>query len=264
MVVRVLCWNIHKGIGGLDRKYQLGRTIGVFEELRPDVALLQEVSFGLPRTRHDDQFEILREASGLPHGILAPQHRFRYGGYGNVILSRWPLEQVVHTDLTIGGAKRRGASHATTTVSTNGTAAKVVFTTLHLGLRSREREQQMQRLLRAFQEHTLSHLAAIVLGGDLNDVGGNLGERWLHPHGFSRAGVATATFPAILPMQPLDGLFVRGSVKVLEVRAPRTPAIARASDHLPILADLQLPHHDSRPLCAELPHRNQMVARGLS
>jgi len=264
MVVRVLCWNIHKGIGGLDRKYQLGRTIGVFEELRPDVALLQEVSFGLPRTRQDDQFEILREASGLPYGILAPQHRFRCGGYGNVILSRWPLEQVVHTDLTIGVAKRRGASHATTTVRTNGTAAKVVFTTLHLGLRSYERERQMWRLLRAFQEHALSDRAAVVLGGDLNDVGGNLGERWLHPHGFSRAGVATATFPAILPMQPLDGLFVRGPIKVLEVRAPRTPAIARASDHLPLLADLLVPHTDARLTPIELPHRNPIAVPGFS
>ena len=34
MKVRILSWNIHKGIGGIDRKYELGRVVEELEACR--------------------------------------------------------------------------------------------------------------------------------------------------------------------------------------------------------------------------------------
>src|SRR5438477_11751971 len=107
MRVRVVTWNIHKGIGGVDRRYRLERVVKVLHDLSPDLALLQEVSDDLPRSRFHDQAEMLSEALGMRHMAFHPEHRFNISGYGNAILSRWPLFDVHHLDLTVGRKKRR-------------------------------------------------------------------------------------------------------------------------------------------------------------
>ena len=43
MHFRLISYNIHKGIGGVDRRYDLGRVIETINFYRPDIALLQEV-----------------------------------------------------------------------------------------------------------------------------------------------------------------------------------------------------------------------------
>src|SRR5664279_2425739 len=94
MHFRVVSWNIHKGIGGADRRYRLERIIEVLQLLAPDVALLQEVAEDMPRSGFHDQPSALAEALGMKHLAFGPEHRFKMGGYGNAILSRWPLSDV--------------------------------------------------------------------------------------------------------------------------------------------------------------------------
>src|SRR5512143_1850699 len=108
MRVRVVTWNIHKGIGGVDRRYRLERIISVLRDLHVDLALLQEVSDDLPRSRFHDQAELLAPELRMAHYAFHPEHRFSVGGYGNAILARWPLFDLHHTDLTIGTRKKRG------------------------------------------------------------------------------------------------------------------------------------------------------------
>src|SRR5262245_12622822 len=59
--VRLLSYNIHKGIGGVDRKYRLERVIEVIEEQNPDLLCLQEVTKGAARTSRDDQPRLLAD-----------------------------------------------------------------------------------------------------------------------------------------------------------------------------------------------------------
>ena len=42
--IRVVSWNIHKAIGGVDRRYDLSRVTDVLAEQKPHIALLQEVA----------------------------------------------------------------------------------------------------------------------------------------------------------------------------------------------------------------------------
>ena len=60
--MRLLSYNIHKGIGGRDRRYRLERIIQVIEAENPDFICLQEVDRHVARTRHDDQPRKLSEA----------------------------------------------------------------------------------------------------------------------------------------------------------------------------------------------------------
>ena len=65
--MRVLSYNIHKGIGGRDRRYRLERVIEVISTEKPDFVCLQEVDRNVRRSRFDNQPECLAEALGLEH-----------------------------------------------------------------------------------------------------------------------------------------------------------------------------------------------------
>jgi endonuclease/exonuclease/phosphatase family metal-dependent hydrolase len=240
MRLSVVSWNIHKGIGGMDRRYRIDRVVAVLAEIAPDVALLQEVTDGLPRASFHDQAELLAEALGMEHVAFGPQHRFSIGGYGNAILSRHPISHVEEIDLTIGRRKRRGAIGAHLRLRAGGHQRTVALFNLHLGLAGSERALQLERFLGSPALGHLHQPTPVVIGGDLNDVWGSLGPRFLAPAGFVRAGRAINTFPAAVPMRPLDGIFVRGHVRAHTCAPLKNPLTRQASDHLPLCAELEL------------------------
>jgi endonuclease/exonuclease/phosphatase family metal-dependent hydrolase len=240
MRLRVVTWNIHKGIGGVDRRYRLDRTVDVLSTLQPDIALLQEVAEGMPRCGMDLQLEHLSEKLEMKHVAFGAEHRFRVGGYGNAILSRYPLTDSTRIDLTIGRRKQRGLvktrAHAKLE---HGTRSVVVFN-LHLGLSGSERATQLERFLACDPFAHLHRDTPLIVGGDFNDVWASLGQRFLEPVGFVRACKLAPTFPAALPLRPLDGLWIRGGIKVVSSHPVRTGMAKVASDHLPIVADLEV------------------------
>jgi endonuclease/exonuclease/phosphatase family metal-dependent hydrolase len=240
MRFKVLTYNIHKGIGGVDRRYRIERVVGVVSEQQPDIALLQEVSEDMPRSHFHDQAELLAEALKMPYVAYGPEHRFTMGGYGNAILSRWPLSRVERVDLTIGTRKRRGVLQARARVRFEKHARTVVIYNMHLGLAGSERALQMQRFLSCDPFKGLHHRTPVVVGGDLNDLWGTLGPRFMIPAGFARAGALANTFPAVLPVRPLDAIFVRGDIRVRTCHACLSVLARAASDHLPLVAELDL------------------------
>jgi len=247
MRLRVVTWNIHKGIGGVDRRYRLDRTVSVLASLHPDLALLQEVAEGMPRCGSDDQLQELSKSLDMKHVAYGPEHRFRVGGYGNAILSRFPLTDSARIDLTIGRRKQRGLVKTRAHAKLEQGTRSVVAFNLHLGLSGAERATQLERFLEC---HPFAHLhkdTPIVVGGDFNDVWASLGQRFLEPAGFVRAGKLLPTFPAALPLRPLDGLWIRGGISVISAHPVRTGLAKSASDHLPIVAELEVTAagHDS-------------------
>ena len=73
MRFRLLTYNIHKGIGGVDRRYRPERIVETIGHYEPDIVFLQEVDDGVPRSRRDRQVDLLAEALELPHrGQAAP------------------------------------------------------------------------------------------------------------------------------------------------------------------------------------------------
>lgn len=241
MRIRVVTWNIHKGIGGMDRRYDFDRVAEVLRRIDADLALLQEVSDDLPRSKFHDQAEMLAEALNMPHLAFHPEHRFSMGGYGNAILSRWPLTHVHHVDLTIGWRKKRGVLQARARIRLpRGRSRTVMIHNMHLGLAGAERGKQIERFLASEPFARLHERTPIVVAGDLNDVWGTLGPRFFVPRGFARAGPLGNTFPAYMPMRALDGIFVRGDLHVERAHVVRSNLTAQASDHLPLTAELQL------------------------
>jgi endonuclease/exonuclease/phosphatase family metal-dependent hydrolase len=96
--IRLMTYNIHNGIGR-DRIYDLRRIEAVIRSEAPDIVALQEVDRGMARSRFDDQARLLGEALGMyaVHCITLEKER---GGFGNALLSRFPLLLNRRYDLT--------------------------------------------------------------------------------------------------------------------------------------------------------------------
>lgn len=234
--IKILTWNIHKGIGGVDRRYSLERIAQVISEARPDIALLQEVADRWPGAGRDLQAERLAQMTDLKELCFAPEHRFREGGYGNAILSRFSIMDSYRVDLKIGWRKQRSALQARLRVPGEEGRA-IVVTNTHLGLAESERRRQLRLLFESRQLMESAHPA--ILGGDLNDVFGGLEKRFFQAKHFKRAVPRARSFPAAMPVFCLDGLFVRG-MEVLGGDVLRSSATRAASDHLPLLATVSL------------------------
>jgi endonuclease/exonuclease/phosphatase family metal-dependent hydrolase len=241
--LRLLTYNIHKGIGGVDRRYRPERITAVLGHYDPHIVLLQEVDDGARRSRRDRQAEMFAQALGMPHRAFFPNVRVRGGGsYGNAVLSRFPIVAASNIDLTYPGRKRRSALHAALHVTGphGGRSRTVHVFNLHLGLAGFEREWQLERF---FANHPFAGLARrtpVIVGGDFNDVWGRLGPAFFKPAEFHVPEQPARTFPAWAPVRALDAVYVRGDLRVHHIYRSHLREARFASDHLPLSADLEL------------------------
>jgi endonuclease/exonuclease/phosphatase family metal-dependent hydrolase len=235
-----MTWNIHKGIGGMDGRYNLDRVIRTIRQCRPDVVHLQEVDDDAPRSAHHRQVDVLADALEMPHRAYQPNVTLRRGAYGNAVISRFPLHRAHHLDLTLRFKKRRGAQIVTCVVPVRNHPLPVVLVNLHLGLIEFEQKIQLRRLLACDEVKALEADRPLIVAGDMNDVLGRLGRHILRPNGFHDACNGKATFPAFLPLRALDQIFYRGSVELHRCFIARSEVARQASDHLPLVADFHL------------------------
>ncbi|MCX4242383.1 endonuclease/exonuclease/phosphatase family protein [Paraliomyxa miuraensis] len=241
MRLRALSYNIHKCIGGIDRRYQPERVIATIAHYAPDLVMLQEVDAGAKRSGGHRQADMLAEALGLRHHAWFPNVFLRSGGaYGNAVLSRFPCRTAFNMDLSLAGRKARSVLHTVVRIRVGSRSRTVHVFNLHLGLRQDERRRQLVRFLGS---HPFAHMHArtpVIVAGDFNDVYGTLGARLLVPAGFRAMPSAPNTFPAYAPLRPLDAFFVRGDVQIRRVARGEISMARRASDHLPLVVDLEL------------------------
>ena len=219
MRLRVLSYNIHKCIGGVDRRYQPERVAEVIKNLDCDVLMLQEVDAGVARSNRDSQVDILGEALGLKYRTWYPNVTVRGGGqYGNAILSRYPLIESTNIDLTQRFKKPRSVLHGVIRVRHDEIDRTVHVFNMHLGLARYERKRQLQMFLDSHPFANLHEETPVVVGGDRRP----------------------RTFPAWGPLRALDGIFVRGQVDFLGLARCDSDLARRASDHRPLVAEVRL------------------------
>ncbi|MBA4175653.1 MAG: endonuclease [Leptothrix sp. (in: Bacteria)] len=251
--LRVATYNIHKGVRGVGPRKRLEiHNLGMaVEALDADLVFLQEVRAF--HTREARRFE--RTSFGWPTQgqaeFLAPDgyevaYRSnavtRHGEHGNALLSRWPMGDVGHHDVSDHRFEQRGLLHVP--VSWNGATVHAVV--VHFGLVHRSRVRQVQRLAR-FIESAVPAGEMVVVAGDFNDWGERLDEP-MAELGLHRAAAPGArrgescTFPSLAPVFALDRFYVRG-LACRSTMVPRGSTWARMSDHLPLVAELVLAGH---------------------
>ncbi len=247
MIVRVITYNIHKCIGGVDRRYDPSRIADTLAHYTPDIVLMQEVDEGARRSNGDRQVDVLGDRLGFPHRTYFPNVQVRGGGeYGNAILSRFPIIETRNIDLSVGRKKRRSVLHAICRIRHTDLDRTLHLYNMHLGLAQYERRIQLRNFLDSHPFRHIDHHTPVVVGGDLNDVWGSLG-RLLLPAGFRGVERKPRTFPAWAPMRPLDAIYVRGDAELARLERGEIELALRASDHRPLIAEVTIhghaPHH---------------------
>ncbi len=223
--IRLATYNIHRAIG-TDGRFDAERIARVLKEIDADVMALQEVE-----SRHGspDFLDMLASTIGQ-RAVAGPTLLKPDSAYGNALLSRCKIIDVQRVDLSVPAREARGALDVR--LDCRGVALRVLAT--HLGLRPAERRQQIRTLLARLET---DDRALTVLMGDLNEWflwGRPL--RWLHR--FFKRTPAPATFPSGFPLFALDRLWVEPRDRLRRVYAHASPLARRASDHLPLVAEI--------------------------
>ena len=246
-VLRVATYNIHKGVRGVGPRRRLEiHNLGLgIEALDSDLVFLQEVrasnkrealqfpdtNIGWPRMPQADYlapagYDVAYRTNAVT----------KHGEHGNALLSRWPLGDIGHQDVSDHRFEQRGLLHVP--VQWNDTTVHAIVA--HLGLMHSGRVRQVERIS-AFIESVVPHGEAIVLAGDFNDWGEKL-DAPMRRMGLQRAHCEATpiprTFPSLVPFFSLDRIYQRG-FRCTSCHAPRGNAWARMSDHLPLVAELE-------------------------
>lgn len=241
-VLRVVTYNIHKGVRGVGagRRLEIHNLGHAIARFGADLVCLQEV-----RKLHRGEEKFFAHWPNAPQAdFLAPEgytavYRTnaitKHGEHGNALLSRWPVLAHRHEDMSDHRFEQRGLLHSEVTL--HGQTVHVLV--VHLGLLRASRVRQLQQLCR-YVERDIAPDAPVLVAGDFNEWGPML-ERELAGVGLSTLRKAgCATFPSRLPLLQLDHVFSRG-LHALRLEVPRGAQWAKLSDHLPLIAEFELP-----------------------
>jgi endonuclease/exonuclease/phosphatase family metal-dependent hydrolase len=232
--LRVATYNVHR-CRGLDGRTMPGRIADVIRAIEPDVIALQEVIGAGPHSQgHAEELGAL-----LGMGwVMAPARHLRGALFGNVVLSRFPIRHHAQYDLSWKTCEPRCCQRVD--IDVDGDILHLY--NVHLGTAFLERRHQAQRLSTILHDRRIGE-PKIVLG-DFNEWMRGLATSVLSERLQSidlRAHLRRRrTYPGVFPVVHLDHIYYAGNVEVAKLELPRSRLSLMASDHLPLVADLQV------------------------
>ena len=236
--IRVMTYNIHhaeppKNPGAVDMD-TIAETI---RKGNPDIVFLQEVDKNTGRAGYSgDQAKALGEALNMNAVFYSARPHLR-GHYGVAILSKYPLEKVQKHMLTVENEQTEQRVLGTAIVDLPGIDSIMVAAT-HLQHNSAtNRVQQVQDIARILGTQQIP----TIIGGDLNEFESTTEFFSIFDATFKRtcAGAnCPFTFSAQRPASVIDYLAFR-PVQAFNILSHDVIHENYASDHLPVLAELQ-------------------------
>jgi len=230
-----MTYNIHVGVG-MDKTLDLERIADVIMKEKPDLVGLQEVDRGVRRTEGKDEIAELAKLTRMDYAFA---HNLDYQGgqYGVAILSRTLIQKVEHQKYeNLRESERRGMLR----VQIDLGGKPIDFVTTHLDYqfadgRLFETEQLLRFLSRA--KHPL------IVVGDFNDEPSGdsyqLMMKSFEDAWTSRRSKETGlSYPADKPVKRIDYIFLGRGDGWRVKKAWIVESLA--SDHLPVVADLEL------------------------
>jgi endonuclease/exonuclease/phosphatase family metal-dependent hydrolase len=220
MRLRVATFNVHH-CRGLDGRIDLARTAGIVARMGADVVALQELDRGLPRSGMVDQPAELAAKLGMEVTFYPTLQRSE-GEYGIGVAARRGLDEVRYIPLPqADDEEKRGA------IVAEFDPLRIVAT--HLSTARSARRLQ----LGALHDLVRAWTGPTVLLGDLNTPAGGL--RGLLSEGWEGA-FGHRTLLRRIGRRQIDHVLVTRGVRILRAWTIRT----QASDHLPLIADLEV------------------------
>jgi endonuclease/exonuclease/phosphatase family metal-dependent hydrolase len=213
----------------------LGRIMKVIRESEADIVALQEVDHVVAEGARMPNIKKLAEAAGFhvyEQTVRVLLRETGVMGYGNTTLVRLPPEQVTYHDITIPGREARGMIELRLKIK--GFLLCIMNT--HLGLQQWERHRQFNRLGALLKDSTQD----TVLAGDFNEWWPGSGALREMDRLFGEQQPAISTWPSQRPFFALDRIWVKPAHYLRYLGAYITPLARVASDHLPLMARLEI------------------------
>lgn len=237
MRLKFASYNIHKAVG-TDGRRDADRIITVLREMDADIIALQEVDL-----RTGPRASVLERAAldDTPWKPVDVARRPRsLGWHGNALLVRRRFKVLGKDSLDLPTLEPRGAACAD--IEVDGVRIRVAG--MHLDLSGLRRRDQIRAVLR----HVTAHYPACptVLMGDFNQWGNQSGAMKEFAQGWHILDTGRS-FPSRRPIARLDRIVTSGEWGCLEQHVHHSAMAAQASDHLPVIAELELPNFSAPP-----------------
>lgn len=250
MRLRLLTINLHKGFSPLNKRFILPQLSRCIHSTSADVIFLQEVVGENIRkaAKHSDwpaapQHEYIAGEAGFEH-VYGKNAVYTSGHHGNAILSRYPILFYDQVDISTNKLEKRGMLYAR--LKLPGRAGGLHCVCLHLGLLHRSRKKQFRKM-REYLQKMVPANEPLIVAGDFNEWRPNKKDELetrllLKDAGLQLHGRKLRTFPAVLPVFPLDRIYLRG-FKAVEAKIVDKGCCARLSDHAGFYAEVERRPH---------------------
>jgi endonuclease/exonuclease/phosphatase family metal-dependent hydrolase len=217
--LRVMSYNVH---GMKDDRAAL---TGLIRDAAADVVIVQEA----PR-----RFRWRQRCAALADDVGMVVAAGGLPSLGNLLLVS--LRVRVHETWTMRYPLTPGR-HLRGAVFARGSVRGATFTVSGSHLATDPAERPTQASL--WKQALLGLEGPVIAAADLNEGPGGGAWRTVED-GLVSSSAGRPTFPATLPARLIDGLFVTPDVIINRYEVVETEQARRASDHLPVLADLSL------------------------
>lgn len=242
--LRILTLNTHKGFTVFNRRFILPELRDAVRTLSTDIVFLQEVHgthqhHALKHHNWPDtpQYEFLADTM-WPEFSYGRNAVYPHGDHGNALLSKFPIIRHQNLDVSIGTIEQRGLLHSVLNIPGQ---PEVHAICVHLGLREKHRQQQLELLCKLLD--SLPQTDPVVVAGDFNDwrrrADAVLLRCGMHEAFMNEYGSHARSFPARWPLLCLDRIYLRNFTshhpEVLSTRP-----WSHLSDHAPLAVELRL------------------------
>lgn len=224
---------------GIDTPAEINNVAKVLGSKQVDVVLLQEVDSCTTRSLLKDQAKELAQLAGFKYYHFFKQKDYQGGGYGVAILSKYELKEIINHQLptVIDGQEIKG-NNILGTAKITVLDEDIYIATTHLSVTESEQAKQFPKILEELNKYA-GH--PIVLGGDFNSKpSDSIITNWMEA-GFKRTNndPNNFTIPSDKPNRELDYIGFKPA-DTFHVVSHTVLTGINASDHLPIIAILQL------------------------
>lgn len=241
--LRLMTYNVHRCLG-MDGKLSPERTARVIARHNPDVVALQELDVNRARTGGVDQAKQIARLLEMDYHFHPAIH-LEEERYGDAILSRLPMRLVRTGALPRMPGKSWFEPRGALWVEIDYHGSNIQILNTHLSLSAPERRLQVNTLLGPQWLGNPNCRGPRILCGDFNagprspvcrrlqtvlrDV-----QLELEQHS------VRATFFGRMPQLRIDHIFISTALTATAVEVPRSELVRLTSDHLPLIAELQL------------------------
>lgn len=241
--LRIMTYNVHSCIG-MDGKVSPERIARVIARYEPDIVALQELDVEKFRTGSVDQAHLIAKILQMEYHFHPAIH-IEEERYGDAILTHLPMKLVKTGILpkTSGNPAVEPRGALWVEIEINNQSIHVINT--HLDVRARPRRAQLEALLsKEWADHP-NYQGTTIFCGDFNTLPssalyGQLKEKFKDTQYKSVKGNPRGTFSTRFPTARIDYIFVNEETSVLSNYSPSTELTRIASDHLPLISDLQI------------------------